>query len=402
MQVLDCSVSGNVLYPVCADTQAPEASTRQCSAISDPTTCDQEGPFYVDLSTKFGDNRGERQILFPTDTWWTGKYAAPSGASSSARTTVRAASAVLEDCGGATCSQSGNTAGQSAQRNRLLLLHGKITAMPSAGRNEPEVALPDVRIDIWSAGAYETAGPDHSGGYSAIESMGKSTTYLASGSERYWFRGYQKTDANGRYAFLTQFPVIYGDRPVRHVHVMVKTADNSQHLLTTQVYWQDQVPNWNTFGYHASQVRDLETATGVRAKITAGSADADTAADWTEIMQPLFGALDFDGASPGQRLSWSEDDVVVSAFDIRLQRTATVAALVPSPVTTPTPPVAESPTTPAPPVPDGSGNPNQDPNPPPQQEQGPAAANVAKSGASTRRKLALLATSLLLACSLLG
>jgi len=58
-------------------------------------------------------------------------------------------------------------------------------------------------------------------------------------TEELWYRGKQKTNADGRYEFKTSFPVIYHIRPILHYHFKV-TAKETE--FVTQAYFKDKVP----------------------------------------------------------------------------------------------------------------------------------------------------------------
>ncbi len=54
------------------------------------------------------------------------------------------------------------------------------------------------------------------------------------------YRGHQRTDASGRYRFRTVRPAVYVGR-TRHYHVKVQAAGSR--LLTTQLYFPDELAN---------------------------------------------------------------------------------------------------------------------------------------------------------------
>ncbi len=54
------------------------------------------------------------------------------------------------------------------------------------------------------------------------------------------YRGHQRTDASGRYRFRTVRPAVYVGR-TRHYHVKVQAAGSR--LLTTQLYFPDELEN---------------------------------------------------------------------------------------------------------------------------------------------------------------
>jgi protocatechuate 3,4-dioxygenase beta subunit len=75
--------------------------------------------------------------------------------------------------------------------------------------------LPNAWLDFWQAdanGEYDNAG--------------------------YRLRGHQFTDAQGRYYLETVLPGIYESRPIRHIHVKVKSEGGEE--ATSQLYFPDQ------------------------------------------------------------------------------------------------------------------------------------------------------------------
>ncbi|MEZ5669680.1 MAG: intradiol ring-cleavage dioxygenase [Alphaproteobacteria bacterium] len=59
-------------------------------------------------------------------------------------------------------------------------------------------------------------------------------------NDGYRFRGYQRTDAAGRYWLRTIVPGLYGRR-TRHIHVKAQAAGTA--VLTTQLYFPDEPAN---------------------------------------------------------------------------------------------------------------------------------------------------------------
>jgi protocatechuate 3,4-dioxygenase beta subunit len=88
-------------------------------------------------------------------------------------------------------------------------------------------ALPGAFVEIWHA--------DAAGRYSGF---GETEETGANAGDQRFLRGFQATDADGRARFQTIFPGWYPGR-APHVHVMVRAGEGS--LLTTQLYFPDEV-----------------------------------------------------------------------------------------------------------------------------------------------------------------
>jgi protocatechuate 3,4-dioxygenase beta subunit len=95
--------------------------------------------------------------------------------------------------------------------------------------------VPGARVDFWQA--------DNKGQYD---------------NQSYTLRGYQMTDARGRYAVETVLPGLYPGR-TRHIHVKV-TAPNGP-TLTTQLYFPDEVANASDAIYSPQTVLTIEKTT---------------------------------------------------------------------------------------------------------------------------------------------
>ena len=54
-----------------------------------------------------------------------------------------------------------------------------------------------------------------------------------------WYRGFLKTDANGKYSYVATYPGTYDLRPIIHVHYRIITPTKE---LVTQLYFKDDVP----------------------------------------------------------------------------------------------------------------------------------------------------------------
>jgi catechol 1,2-dioxygenase len=65
-------------------------------------------------------------------------------------------------------------------------------------------------------------------------------------------RGQVRTDAGGRYSFITIFPPPYGSRP-RHIHIKVRAT--GQQELTTQLYFKGDPNIRNDFARNAEEAR---------------------------------------------------------------------------------------------------------------------------------------------------
>lgn len=321
-QILDCS---NSLYPLCLK----DAKSNICAA-SDPTTCDQEGPFYLDLtktikSTKSpGDAKTSdsspfrRHVLVPTD--WFSYH-----------------SNATESCAGATCSYSKDADSwnqKQASKPKLLILHGEVFLKDSSDSTKLKVTDENLYIDIWSAGQYDIAGEGMNGGYSGVDDI--TAKSIADSSKHYWFRGYTGLDSkNGTYSFLTQFPIIYGERPVRHVHMMVyylnpDKNNEKTHILTTQVYFDDMVPNWNNLQNHGNQVVPFEKAK-VRDVLNKDFVskfnleDSNIAKHASDFVKSGIG-YDEKNVYTDEYVPYLDDEVYVAKFDIRLDQDAGVLA----------------------------------------------------------------------------
>lgn len=77
----------------------------------------------------------------------------------------------------------------------------------------------------------------------------------------YRFRGWQRTDAVGRWWFSTIVPALYPGR-TRHYHVKVGRADDS--LLTTQLYFPDEPKNAGDWIYDPQLELSLHDSRGDR------------------------------------------------------------------------------------------------------------------------------------------
>ncbi len=88
-------------------------------------------------------------------------------------------------------------------------------------------AFPGVFVEVWHA--------DAAGNYSGF---GKPDDSGANAGGQRFLRGFQRTDADGRARFQTIFPGWYPGR-APHVHLMVRASEGS--LLTTQLYFADEV-----------------------------------------------------------------------------------------------------------------------------------------------------------------
>ncbi len=92
----------------------------------------------------------------------------------------------------------------------------------------------NARVDFWQAdadGQYDNAG--------------------------YKLRGYQLTDANGRYELETVIPGLYPGR-TRHIHVKVSAPNGP--VLTTQVYFPGETANTRDSIYNARLLADVQPA----------------------------------------------------------------------------------------------------------------------------------------------
>jgi protocatechuate 3,4-dioxygenase beta subunit len=76
-------------------------------------------------------------------------------------------------------------------------------------------------------------------------------------NQGYRLRGYQLTDAQGRYAFETIVPAPY-DWRTRHFHVKVQPP--SGRLLTTQLYFPGEERNERDFLFHPRLLMDVQDA----------------------------------------------------------------------------------------------------------------------------------------------
>ncbi|GGA39290.1 dioxygenase family protein [Pelagibacterium lentulum] len=76
-------------------------------------------------------------------------------------------------------------------------------------------------------------------------------------NEGYRLRGYQLTDANGRYVFETVEPAPY-DWRTRHFHVKVHPPGGR--LLTTQLYFPGEARNQNDFLFNPRLLMDVHEA----------------------------------------------------------------------------------------------------------------------------------------------
>jgi protocatechuate 3,4-dioxygenase beta subunit len=97
--------------------------------------------------------------------------------------------------------------------------------------------VPDARVDFWQA--------DSEGQYD---------------NQGYTLRGYQVTDAQGRYSVETVVPGLYPGR-TRHIHVKV-SAPNGQ-VLTTQLYFPGEAANNSDQIFNPDLVIKVDT-TGTR------------------------------------------------------------------------------------------------------------------------------------------
>jgi protocatechuate 3,4-dioxygenase beta subunit len=107
-----------------------------------------------------------------------------------------------------------------------------ITGYVLDARCEP---IPGARVDLWQA--------DSEGRYD---------------NQGYMLRGYQLTDAQGRYSVETVVPGLYPGR-TRHVHVKV-TAPNGP-TLTTQLYFPDESANASDRIYDRQMLLNIERTT---------------------------------------------------------------------------------------------------------------------------------------------
>lgn len=73
----------------------------------------------------------------------------------------------------------------------------------------------------------------------------------------YTMRGYQVTDANGRYELETVIPGLYPGR-TRHIHVKVSAPNGP--VLTTQVYFPGEAANARDSIYNARLLADVQPA----------------------------------------------------------------------------------------------------------------------------------------------
>jgi len=189
--------------------------------------------------------------------------------------------------------------------------------------------LPNVTVDIWSAGEHAIAGKYHSGGYSWVDRSSKTASTKVAEPvsvddehfNNFWFRGYQRTDENGEFGFLTQFPVIYGARPVRHVHMTIYFIKEGEPgsvseripLLTTQVYFEDLVPGWDSLANHVNQVVEWRTLSEEKKNgWTGGSGGSSINAGITFIREQVD-ARNADAC-------FLEDCTIVASFEVRLER----------------------------------------------------------------------------------
>ena len=70
-------------------------------------------------------------------------------------------------------------------------------------------------------------------------------------------RGYQKTNAKGRYFFETIRPAEYGSR-TPHYHVKVRNGDDR--VLTTQLYFPGEARNERDFLFNSALLMDVQNA----------------------------------------------------------------------------------------------------------------------------------------------
>lgn len=97
--------------------------------------------------------------------------------------------------------------------------------------------LPGTRVDFWQA--------DAAGQYD---------------NQGYTLRGYQLTDAEGRYTVTTVIPGMYPGR-TRHIHVKVTAPDGP--TLTSQLYFPDEPGNTRDRIFDPATVVEIEeTAAG--------------------------------------------------------------------------------------------------------------------------------------------
>lgn len=94
--------------------------------------------------------------------------------------------------------------------------------------------IPGARVDFWQAdaqGVYDNTG--------------------------YRLRGYQLTDANGRYTLTTVLP---GEYPGRTPHIHVKVQAPGGPVLTSQVYFPDTPANARDGIYNPRLLVNMQTA----------------------------------------------------------------------------------------------------------------------------------------------
>merc|ERR1712121_77262 len=116
----------------------------------------------------------------------------------------------------------------------------------------------NARVEIWHAGG------EHDG-MKGIYTFGND-------SNGYNWRGYVKSDDNGYYRFKTIYPANYKDRPITHVHTLIRTGeigDTKGKELVTQLYFRDDIPPgftssvrvpwWNNGELEEFLVKDRET-----------------------------------------------------------------------------------------------------------------------------------------------
>lgn len=93
--------------------------------------------------------------------------------------------------------------------------------------------IPGARVDFWQA--------DSEGQYD---------------NQGYTLRGYELTDAQGRYAVETVVPGLYPGR-TRHIHVKVSAPDGP--VLTTQLYFPDEAANQRDGIFSTDLVMPVQT-----------------------------------------------------------------------------------------------------------------------------------------------
>jgi len=54
-----------------------------------------------------------------------------------------------------------------------------------------------------------------------------------------WYRGFVRTDKNGKYSYVATYPGTYSGRPIPHIHYKVITPTKT---LTTQLYFKNDIP----------------------------------------------------------------------------------------------------------------------------------------------------------------